>query len=195
MRMSSIKRKTSETNVSVNLNLDGTGKYSIETGVSFFDHMIDQFSLHSLIDITLNAEGDIHIDDHHTVEDCGIVLGQAIAQALGNKKGIVRYGHSHLAMDDVLVRSVLDLSSRPLLICNLDFNKQKIGTFDTELVREFFQALSASAGITLHIEQLSGLNSHHIAEATFKSVARSLRMAIEYDTRMQDLLPSTKGVL
>lgn len=195
MRTSSIPRRTSETNISVSLNLDGTGKYEIETGVRFFDHMIEQFSFHSLIDITLKAKGDTQIDDHHTVEDCGIVLGQAIAEALGSKKGIVRYGHSHLVMDDALVRVVLDLSSRPLLVCNLNFTKQKIGTFDTELVVEFFQALSASAGITMHIEQLSGFNSHHIAEATFKSVARALRMALEPDARMQDALPSTKGVL
>ena len=195
MRTSSITRRTSETKISVSLNLDGTGKYEVETGVHFFDHMIDQFSLHSLMDITLHANGDTHIDDHHTVEDCGIVLGQAIVEALGNKKGIVRYGHSHLVMDDALVRAALDLSSRPLLVCNLNFQNKKIGTFDTDLVQEFFQALSTSAGITMHIEKLSGFNSHHIAEATFKSVARALRMALEPDERMQDALPSTKGVL
>ena len=195
MRKSSITRKTNETNISVNLNLDGSGKYAIETGVRFFDHMLDQLSRHSMIDITLRAKGDTHIDDHHTVEDCGIVLGQAISTSLGDKNGIVRYGHSHLAMDDALVRTALDLSSRPLLICNLNFPQQKIGTFDTELVREFFQALSNNAGITLHIDQPSGLNSHHIAEATFKSVARALRMAIEPDPRALGSVPSTKGAL
>ena len=195
MRTASINRITNETQISVSVNLDGSGNYANETGVRFFDHMLDQLSRHSLIDITLSAEGDTHIDDHHTVEDCGIALGKAITQALGDKKGIARYGHCHLVMDDASVQTSLDLSSRPFLICNLDFAMQKIGSFDTELVREFFQALSTHGGITLHIDQLHGINSHHIAEAAFKSVARSLRMAVEPDPRMHGLLPSTKGAL
>ena len=195
MRTASINRITNETQISVSVNLDGSGNYANETGVRFFDHMLDQLSRHSLIDITLSAKGDTHIDDHHTVEDCGIALGKAIAQALGDKKGIARYGHCHLVMDDASVQTSLDLSSRPFLICNLDFAMQKIGSFDTELVREFFQALSTHGGITLHINQIHGINSHHIAEAAFKSVARALRMAVEPDPRMQGLLPSTKGAL
>ena len=195
MRTASINRITNETQISVSVNLDGSGNYANETGVRFFDHMLDQLSRHSLIDITLSAKGDTHIDDHHTVEDCGIALGKAITQALGDKKGIARYGHCHLVMDDASVQTSLDLSSRPFLICNLDFAMQKIGSFDTELVREFFQALSTHGGLTLHIDQLHGINSHHIAEAAFKSVARALRMAVEPDPRMQGLLPSTKGAL
>ena len=195
MRTASINRITNETQISVSVNLDGSGNYANETGVRFFDHMLDQLSRHSLIDITLSAKGDTHIDDHHTVEDCGIALGKAINQALGDKKGIARYGHCHLVMDDASVQTSLDLSSRPFLICNLDFAMQKIGSFDTELVREFFQALSTHGGITLHINQIHGINSHHIAEAAFKSVARALRMAVEPDPRMQGLLPSTKGAL
>ena len=195
MRTASINRITNETKISVSVNLDGSGNYANETGVGFFDHMLDQLSRHSLIDIKLSAKGDTYIDDHHTVEDCGIALGKAITQALGDKKGIVRYGHCHLVMDDASVNTSLDLSSRPFLICNLDFLTQKIGSFDTELVREFFQAFSTHGGITLHIDQVHGINSHHIAEAAFKSVARALRMALEPDPRMQDLLPSTKGAL
>ena len=195
MRTASINRSTNETQISVSINLDGSGNYANETGVRFFDHMLDQLSRHSLIDITLSAKGDTHIDDHHTVEDCGIALGKAIVQALGDKKGIARYGHCHLVMDDASVQTSLDLSWRPFLVCNLDFAMQKIGSFDTELVREFFQALSTHGGITLHIDQLHGINSHHIAEAAFKSVARALRMAVEPDPRMQGLLPSTKGAL
>jgi imidazoleglycerol-phosphate dehydratase len=157
--------------------------------------MLDQLSRHSLIDITARATGDLHIDDHHTVEDVGIALGQAIAQALGDKKGIRRYGECHLAMDDAQVRCALDLSARPYLICNLDLPTAKIGTFDTELVREFFQALATHGGITLHIDRLHGFNSHHIAEAAFKAVARALRSAVEVDPRKADAVPSTKGTL
>jgi imidazoleglycerol-phosphate dehydratase len=179
----------------VTLNLDGTGKYDNQTGVGFFDHMLDQLSRHSLIDMTIRAAGDYHIDDHHTVEDTGIAIGQAIAKALGDKKGINRYGSCLLAMDDAQIRCALDLSARPCLIFNVDFPTQKIGTFDTELVREFFQALSTHGGITLHIDKLHGFNSHHIAEAAFKSVARALRQAVETDPRMAGSLPSTKGAL
>lgn len=195
MRTASITRKTAETSISVEINLDGSGAYDNQTGVGFFDHMLDQLSRHSLIDFTIRAEGDYHIDDHHTVEDTGIALGQALVQALGDKKGIRRYGSCHLAMDDAQVRCALDLSARPFLICNLDIPTQKIGAFDTELVREFFQALSTHGGITLHIDKLHGFNSHHIVEAAFKSVARALREAVETDPRKADAIPSTKGAL
>jgi imidazoleglycerol-phosphate dehydratase len=195
MRSATITRKTAETDISVEINLDGTGVYSNQTGVGFFDHMLDQLSRHSMIDMTVRAKGDLHIDDHHTVEDTGIALGQALAKALGDKRGIRRYGHFVLAMDDAQVSSALDLSGRPFLVWNLGFPTPKIGTFDTELVREFFQALSTHGGITLHVDRVHGLNSHHIAEAAFKSVARSLRMAVETDPRAGGALPSTKGAL
>ena len=195
MRSATITRNTAETQISVTINLDGTGQYDNQTGVGFFDHMLDQLSRHSLIDMTIRAEGDYHIDDHHTVEDTGIALGQAIVQAVGDKKGINRYGSCLLPMDDALVRAALDISARPFLVFNVDMHTQKIGNFDTELVREFFQALSTHAGLTLHIDQLHGLNSHHIAEAAFKSVARALRQAVEIDPRMSQALPSTKGAL
>ena len=194
MRDATITRTTSETAISVSLALDGTGAAKISTGVGFFDHMLDQLAKHSLIDMTITAKGDLHIDDHHTVEDVGIAIGQALAKALGDKKGIRRYGHFALAMDDAQIACALDLSARPYLICNLDFPTQKIGSFDTELVREFFQALSTHGGITLHIDKKHGFNSHHIAEAAFKAVAKSLRMAVEKDPR-NDALPSTKGTL
>ncbi len=195
MRTASLSRKTAETEIALNINLDGTGEYDIQTGVGFFDHMLDQLARHSLIDMTIRAKGDYHIDDHHTVEDVGIALGQALAQALGDKRGIRRYGDCHLAMDDTLIRSALDLSARPYLIWNVDMPTAKIGTFDTELVREFFQGFSTHGGITLHVDKLHGLNSHHIAEATFKSVARALRVAVESDPRKSDAIPSTKGSL
>ena len=195
MRQSKITRKTAETDISVSINLDGTGVYDNQTGVGFFDHMLDQLSRHALIDMTIKATGDLQIDDHHTVEDVGIALGQALTEALGDKKGIRRYGSCHLAMDDAQVRCALDLSARPYLICNLDLPFGKIGTFDTELVREFFQALSTHGGITLHIDKLHGFNAHHIAEAAFKSVARALREALETDPRKADAIPSTKGSL
>ncbi|MDC0012926.1 imidazoleglycerol-phosphate dehydratase HisB [Octadecabacter sp.] len=195
MRTASITRKTAETDISVEINLDGTGIYDNQTGVGFFDHMLDQLARHSLIDMTIRATGDLHIDDHHTVEDVGIALGQALVDALGDKRGINRYGDCHLAMDDAQVRCALDLSARPYLICNLNLPTAKIGTFDTELVREFFQALSTHGGITLHIDTLHGFNSHHIAEAAFKSVARALRVAVETDPRKADAIPSTKGAL
>ena len=195
MRKAQITRSTNETNIEVSINLDGTGVYDNETGVGFFDHMLDQLARHSLIDMTVRCSGDLHIDDHHTVEDVGIALGQALTTAMGDKKGLVRYGSCHLAMDDALVRCALDLSARPFLIWNVDLPTAKIGTFDTELVREFFQAFSTHGGITLHVDQLHGFNSHHIAEAAFKSVARALRAAIETDPRKSDTIPSTKGAL
>ncbi|MWP40237.1 imidazoleglycerol-phosphate dehydratase HisB [Rhodobacter sphaeroides] len=195
MRKAEISRKTAETDISVTVDLDGTGRYDIRTGVGFFDHMMDQLARHALIDITLRCEGDLHIDDHHTVEDCGIALGQALTRALGDKRGIRRYGSFHLAMDDALVRAALDLSGRPFLVWNLPFPTEKIGSFDTELVREFFQALATHGGITLHVDLIHGVNSHHIAEAAFKAVARSLREAVEPDSRRADAIPSTKGML
>ena len=195
MRHATITRTTKETAITVAINLDGTGQSACQTGIGFFDHMIDQLARHSLIDITMTAKGDLHIDDHHTVEDCGIALGQALANALGDKVGIRRYGHFHLAMDDAQIACALDLSARPFLVWNIAFPTAKIGTFDTELVREFFTALATHGGITLHLDQIHGLNSHHIAEATFKSCARALRMAVEHDPRSAGQLPSTKGAL
>ena len=195
MRSGKIKRKTAETEISVALKIDGTGKYKINTGVGFFDHMLEQLARHSLIDLEIKANGDNHIDDHHTVEDTGIALGQALTQAVGDKVGINRYGWCLLPMDDTLIRTALDLSSRPFLYFDIDLPTEKIGDFDTELVREFFQALSTHAGITLHMEKLHGYNSHHIAEAAFKSFSKSLRVAIEKDPRNLKALPSTKGAL
>ncbi|WP_195820632.1 imidazoleglycerol-phosphate dehydratase HisB [Roseobacter sp. MH60115] len=195
MRSHTLTRSTAETEITVTLDLDGTGSYDNQTGVGFFDHMLDQLARHSLIDMTVRAQGDLHIDDHHTVEDTGIAIGQALATALGDKRGIRRYGACLLPMDDALVRAALDLSGRPFLIWNVDLPTAKIGTFDTELVREFFQALSTHGGITLHVDMLHGLNSHHIAEAAFKSVARALRDAVEVDPRKADAIPSTKGAL
>ena len=195
MRRAEITRNTHETAISVAINLDGTGRSACHTGVGFFDHMLDQLARHSLIDITVQAQGDLHIDDHHTVEDVGIALGQALTRALGDKKGIRRYGHFRLAMDDTQIACALDLSARPYLVWNVGFTAAKIGTFDTELVREFFQALATHGGITLHVDKIHGINSHHIAEAAFKSVARALREAVEPDPRMAGQLPSTKGAL
>ena len=195
MRTATITRKTAETDITVQIDLDGTGRYDNHTGVGFFDHMLDQLSRHALIDMTIRATGDLHIDDHHTVEDVGIALGQALTQALGDKRGIRRYGACLLPMDDAQVRAALDLSGRPFLVWNLDMPTAKIGTFDTELVREFFQALATHGGITLHVDKLHGFNSHHIAEAAFKAVARALREAVEPDPRRADAIPSTKGTL
>ena len=195
MRRATITREPAAPAIEVTLHLDGTGRYDNQTGVGFFDHMLDQLARHSLIDMTVRAKGDLHIDDHHTVEDTGIAIGQALVKALGDKRGIRRYGAFHLAMDDTLIRAALDLSARPFLVWNVPFPSEKIGTFDTELVREFFQALSTHGGITLHVDRLHGLNSHHIAEASFKAVARALREAVEPDPRMAGILPSTKGAL
>jgi imidazoleglycerol-phosphate dehydratase len=195
MRTATITRSTAETEISVTVNLDGTGVYDNQTGVGFFDHMLDQLARHSLVDMTIRAKGDLHIDDHHTVEDTGIALGQALNEALGDKRGILRYGSCLLPMDDAQVRCALDLSARPYLIWNVDMPTQKIGNFDTELVREFFTAFATHGGITLHVDMLHGFNSHHIAEAAFKSVARALREAVEVDPRKSGDIPSTKGAL
>jgi imidazoleglycerol-phosphate dehydratase len=193
-RAVTITRKTSETDIFVGVDLDGVGAHLNQTGIGFFDHMLDQLARHSLIDLDVRATGDLHIDDHHTVEDVGIAIGQALAKALGDKRGIRRYGECSLPMDDAQMRVALDLSGRPYLIWNVAFPTPKIGTFDTELVREFFQALATHGGITLHIDQVHGFNSHHIAEATFKAVARALRHAVEKEPGT-DAIPSTKGVL
>lgn len=193
-RTASITRKTNETEIAVSLDLDGSGTHVNQTGIGFFDHMLDQLARHSMMDLNVHAKGDLHIDDHHTVEDTGIAIGQALAKALGDKRGIRRYGECTLPMDDAQVRAALDLSGRPFLLWNLVFPTPKIGTFDTELVREFFQALATHGGITLHIDQVHGINSHHIAEAAFKAVARALRMAVEPDPRSH-AIPSTKGTL
>jgi imidazoleglycerol-phosphate dehydratase len=195
MRTAAITRTTVETDITVEIDLDGTGSYANTTGVGFFDHMLDQLARHALIDMTVTAKGDLHIDDHHTVEDTGIALGQALAKAMGDKRGIRRYGSCLLPMDDALVRAALDLSGRPFLVWDVPMPTAKIGTFDTDLVREFFQALATHGGITLHVDLLHGINSHHIVEAAFKSVARSLRDALEIDPRKADAVPSTKGTL
>jgi imidazoleglycerol-phosphate dehydratase len=195
MRTAEISRKTTETSIAVWVNLDGTGTYKVKTGVGFFDHMMEQLARHSLIDIALEAKGDLHIDDHHTIEDSGIALGQAIAKALGDRKGIRRYGSCDLPMDETLSRCAIDVSGRPFLVFKVNFPHAKIGTFDTELVREWFQAFAMNAGITLHLENAYGANSHHIAEASFKALARALRAAVEIDPRQQDRIPSTKGTL
>jgi imidazoleglycerol-phosphate dehydratase len=195
MRSASIERVTNETSVSVSVALDGTGKHDIATGVGFFDHMLAQLARHSLIDITVRTKGDLDIDDHHTVEDTGIVLGQAIRQALGDLKGVTRYADAYLPMDETLSRAAIDISGRPFLVFHVEFPREKIGTFDTELVREWFQAFVMNAGITLHVETLYGANAHHVAESCFKALARALRAAIAIDSRMEGELPTTKGKL
>jgi imidazoleglycerol-phosphate dehydratase len=195
MRTATISRKTTETEVACTVNLDGTGAYDIKTGVGFFDHMMEQLARHSLIDIALAAKGDLHIDFHHTVEDCGIALGQAVAKALGDRKGIRRYASCDLPMDETQTRVAIDVSGRPFLVFNCTYPRHKIGDFDTELVREWFQAFAMNAGITLHLENTVGGNAHHIAESSFKSLARCLRDALEIDPRQKDRVPSTKGSL
>ena len=194
-RRAEIARKTNETAVSVSVNVDGTGEARIATGIGFFDHMLDQLSRHSLIDMTIEAKGDLHVDDHHTVEDVGIAIGQALAKALGNRAGVTRYASIDLAMDETMTKAALDLSGRPFLVWNVAFPSEKIGTFDTELMREFFHALAQNAGITLHVLNHYGANSHHIAETCFKAVARALRAAAEIDPRQEGRVPSTKGML
>ncbi len=195
MRKARIERTTKETAIKAEVNLDGEGKYSISTGVGFFDHMLEQLAKHSLIDVALEAKGDLHIDQHHTVEDCGIALGQAFAKAIGDKRGIARYAHAYLPMDETLTRVALDISGRPYLIWRVAFPAQKIGTMDTELFREFFQAFAQNAGVTLHMETLYGENSHHIAETCFKGLARALRNAVAIDGKVKGEVPSTKGQL
>jgi imidazoleglycerol-phosphate dehydratase len=195
MRTATVARDTKETAITVTVDLDGTGQGTIATGIGFFDHMLDQLCRHSLIDMTIKAVGDLHIDDHHTVEDTGIALGQAIRQALGDRAGITRYADAMLPMDETLSRAAIDVSGRPFLVFKAEFPREKIGTFDTELVREFFQAFAMNAGITLHMETLYGANAHHIAESLFKAVARALRVAVTVDARQNGAIPSTKGTL
>ncbi len=195
MREGAIARQTKETSIEARLDLEGTGVSDIATGVGFFDHMLDQLARHSLIDMKIRAVGDRHVDDHHTVEDVGIALGQALAKALGDKKGLTRYAECLLPMDETLTRVAVDVSGRPFLVFRTEFPTERIGAFDTQLVREFFQAFAGNAGLTLHIETLYGVNSHHIAESCFKGVARALRAAIAIDPRQAERVPSTKGAL
>ena len=195
MRTATITRSTAETAIDVTVNLDGTGVYDVETGVGFFDHMLEQLSRHSLIDLHVRTKGDLHIDEHHTVEDTGIAIGQAFAQALGDKRGITRYGDALSPMDETLTRVALDISGRPWLVWKDLFSQTRLGTMDTEMFEHFFHSFAQAAGITLHVETLYGTNNHHIAEAAFKGVARALRTAIEIDPRKADAIPSTKGIL
>lgn len=195
MRQVEVERQTKETKVRVRVDLDGTGAHDIATGIGFLDHMLEQLSRHSLIDISIKAEGDLHIDQHHTTEDVGIVVGQAVAKALGDRRGICRYASIHLPMDEALSRVCIDISGRPYLVWKVDFARQKVGSFDTELFREWFQAFAQNAGMAVHVETLYGGNDHHIAESCFKALARALREAVAIDPRQQDRVPSTKGSL
>jgi imidazoleglycerol-phosphate dehydratase len=195
MRKASVKRKTKETDVSVAVDLDGTGTSSISTGIGFLDHMLDLLGRHARIDFNIDAKGDLHIDHHHTTEDVGIALGQAVKQALGDMKGITRYADVHVPMDEALTRVAIDISGRPFLVFKATFVRDKVGTFDTELVQEWFQAFAMNAGITLHLEVLYGTNDHHIAESCFKGLARALRAAVAIDPRAANEVPSTKGTL
>ncbi len=195
MRTAQVTRNTLETRITISLNLDGTGSAKLATGVPFLDHMLDQIARHGLIDLDIEAKGDLHIDAHHTVEDTGITLGQAFAQALGDKKGIRRYGHAYVPLDEALSRVVIDLSGRPGLEYHVDYTRARIGEFDVDLFLEFFRGFVNHAGVTLHIDNLRGINAHHQAETIFKAFGRALRMAVEPDARMGDVLPSTKGAL
>lgn len=195
MRKATITRKTKETDISVAVDLDGSGKARIATGIGFFDHMLEQVARHSLIDVTVKAKGDLHIDQHHTMEDVGIVLGQAFREAVGSYSSVIRFGHAYVPMDETLARASVDLCNRPYLIWKVGFTRDKVGTVDTELFKEFFQAFAINAGVCLHLELLYGENSHHIAEASFKSLARALRMAAVRDDRLQGQVASTKGSL
>ncbi|MGH1456303.1 MAG: imidazoleglycerol-phosphate dehydratase HisB [Alphaproteobacteria bacterium] len=194
-RTAKIARKTNETAIDVSVNLDGVGQADINTGIGFFDHMLEQLAKHSLIDITIRCDGDLHIDGHHTAEDVGITLGKALKEAIGDKRGIRRYGHFDLVMDEARASVALDFSNRPFLVWNASFTVDRLGAMDTELFQEFFQALAGAAGLTLHVTQLAGTNNHHIIESIYKAFAKSIRMAVEVDPRMGDALPSTKGAL
>ncbi len=195
MRKGNVTRKTNETSIDVRVNLDGSGDYDVSTGIGFLDHMLEQLSRHSLIDFYVRAQGDLHIDFHHTTEDTGIAIGQAVSKALGDRAGITRFGSAYIPMDETLSRVALDISARPYLIWRVKFSKPKLGDMDTELFKEWFQAFAQSAGITLHVENLYGENNHHVVESCFKGLARSLRAAIEIDPRASDVVPSTKGAL
>ncbi|WP_293881579.1 imidazoleglycerol-phosphate dehydratase HisB [Sphingomonas sp.] len=195
MRTGSVHRKTSETSIDVDLNLDGTGIYDVSTGIGFLDHMMEQLSRHSLIDLTLKAVGDLHIDQHHTTEDSGIAIGEAFSKALGERKGITRFGTAYAPMDETLTRVALDISGRPFFVWKVALNTQRLGEWDTELIEHWFHSFSQSAGLTLHVENLYGSNNHHIVESCFKGLARALRQAVEIDPRKADSIPSTKGTL
>lgn len=195
MRQATVERNTKETQISATANLDGAGKFDVETGIGFLDHMLEQLSKHSLIDLTLRAKGDLHIDFHHTVEDSGYVVGEAVLKALGDRKGIERFGHAHIPMDETLTRVTIDFSGRPYLVWKVNFTRPKLGDFDTELFKEWFAAFAYSAGVTLHVENLYGENNHHIAESCFKGLARAVKSAIAIDPRKADQVPSTKGTL
>ena len=195
MRTATVQRQTKETQISVELNLDGTGHYEVSTGIGFLDHMLEQLSRHSLMDLKVSAKGDLHIDMHHTTEDTGIAIGEAFSKALGERKGITRYAHTYIPMDETLSRVAIDISGRPYFVWKVDFSKPKLGEMDTELFREWFQAFAFAAGMTLHVENLYGVNNHHIVESCFKGLARSLRVATTIDARKADEVPSTKGTL
>ncbi len=195
MRQASVERNTKETQISASVDLDGTGKYDVSTGIGFLDHMIEQLSRHSLIDLTLRAQGDLHIDFHHTTEDTGYAVGEAVSRALGDRAGIVRYGSALIPMDETLTRVALDCSNRPYLVWKVDFSRPKLGEMDTELFQEWFKAFAQSAGLTLHVETLYGENNHHIVESCYKGLARALMAAVAIDPRKADAVPSTKGVL
>jgi imidazoleglycerol-phosphate dehydratase len=195
MRTGSVHRKTNETSIDVAVNLDGTGVYSVSTGIGFLDHMLEQLSRHSLIDLDVKAVGDLHIDQHHTTEDTGLAIGEAIAKALGDKRGIVRYGSAYAPMDETLTRVALDISGRPYFVWKAGFTTQRLGEWDTELIEHWFHSFSQTAGLTLHVECLYGQNNHHIVESCYKALARALRQAVEIDPRKADSIPSTKGVL
>ena len=195
MRTATVQRQTSETSISVEVNLDGTGIYEVSTGIGFLDHMLEQLSRHSLIDLKVLTKGDLHVDQHHTTEDTGIAIGEALAKALGDKKGITRYGHAYAPMDETLTRCALDISGRPWLVFKADFSMPRLGEWDTELIEHWFHSFATSAGITLHIENLYGSNNHHIVESCYKALARALRQAVEIDPRKADAIPSTKGTL
>lgn len=195
MRTASVERNTKETRIAGTVDIDGRGVYDVSTGIGFLDHMLEQLSRHSLMDLTLRAEGDLHIDFHHTTEDSGYVVGEAVSKALGDRKGIQRYGHAYIPMDETLTRVSIDLSNRPYLVWKVNFTKPKLGDFDTELFKEWFAAFAQSAGATLHVENLYGENNHHIAESCFKGLARALKVATAIDPRQADAVPSTKGVL
>jgi imidazoleglycerol-phosphate dehydratase len=195
MRTATVQRQTSETSISVEVNLDGTGLYEVSTGIGFLDHMLEQLSRHSLIDMKVMTKGDLHVDQHHTTEDTGIAIGEALAKALGDKKGITRYGHAYAPMDETLTRCALDISGRPWLVFKADFSMPRLGEWDTELIEHWFHSFAQAAGITLHVENLYGSNNHHIVESCYKALARALRVAVEIDPRKADSIPSTKGML
>jgi imidazoleglycerol-phosphate dehydratase len=195
MRTAEITRNTSETRIAVTVDLDGTGAYQVSTGIGFLDHMLEQLSRHSLIDLTVKVEGDLHIDQHHTTEDSALAIGEAVSRALGDRRGIMRYGHAYAPMDEALTRAAIDISGRPFLVWKLDFTQAKLGEWDTELVEHWFHSFAQTAGLTLHVENLYGRNNHHLVESAFKALARALRQAVSIDPRKADAIPSTKGTL